>query len=522
MVKASNSLKSKKTIFKPPDWIALRKAIQYLVLVGFIGLYLISRLNNPGNDWISYFMRFDPLLVLSNLLASRTFMLPAVVELILAIGLAVVAGRAWCGWLCPLGTILDLFTIKKASANKLPEALRSMKYGLLMAILTAALFGNLTLLFFDPLTIIYRSLSFAIMPALNQIVTGLEALLYPVPFFQDSITWLEGVLRPAVLPLALQYFSQAILFGAVFLGVIALNFLAPRFWCRYLCPLGGFLGIISKIAIFRREVGENCRDCALCSRRCPTGTINPAKGYASDPAECTLCLDCLKNCPDSKVKSHSPLAPAAWNAYDPGRRQILTAAVVSAAGVAVFHSSPNSVHPNLDLLRPPGASDDRILTTCLRCGICMRACPTNLIQPSGTDMGLERLWTPLLVPEMGYCEYSCNTCGQVCPVQAIPPLALEEKQVAVIGKAYMDQNRCLAWSDHKRCMVCEEMCPLPQKAVLLTSLDVIDPNGDKRTIQVPQVDRKTCIGCGICEFKCPVQGEAAIRVHSVDPTLYTF
>jgi formate hydrogenlyase subunit 6/NADH:ubiquinone oxidoreductase subunit I len=137
-------------------------------------------------------------------------------------------------------------------------------------------------------------------------------------------------------------------------------------------------------------------------------------------------------------------------------------------------------------------------------------------------MGLERLWTPVLVPELGYCEYTCNTCGQVCPVQAIPPLPIEQKQVTVIGKAYIDQNRCLAWSDHKLCMVCEEMCPLPQKAILLTQLDVIDANGEHRTIRVPQVDRKICIGCGVCEYKCPVLGEAAIRIHVADPTVYLF
>jgi MauM/NapG family ferredoxin protein len=433
-----------------------------------------------------------------------------------------VAGRAWCGWLCPLGTTLDLLTIKKAYANKMPEALRSVKYGLLMVILMASLFGNLTLLIFDPLTILYRSLAYAILPVLNQGLTAAETLLFPIPFFQDPISWLEGFLRPTIFPLALQYFSQAILFGAVFVGVIALNFLAPRFWCRYICPLGGFLGIFSKTAIFRREVGDSCRDCSLCSRRCPTGTIDKTRGYISDPSECTLCLDCFKNCPDSALTVHSPLRPAARNHYDPSRRELLAAAVVSAAGVALFHSGADSGHPALNLLRPPGASDDSLLTACLRCGICIRACPTNVLQPASTDLGLEKLWTPVLVPELGYCDYSCNTCGQVCPVQAIPPLSIEQKQVTVIGKAYIDQNRCLAWSDHKLCMVCEEMCPLPQKAVLLTDLDVIDPNGDKRTIRVPQVDRKTCIGCGTCEYKCPVIGEAAIRVHTVDPALYLF
>ena len=513
-------LSTRKSIKINSIWFSLHKGIQYLALLVFVCLFLISRQNNPGNYWIAFVMRFDPLLALSSMLASRTIILSSAVELLLAVALAIVAGRAWCGWLCPLGTTLDLFTIKKANTLKMPERLRSVKYGLLLVILMAALFGNLTLLIFDPLTILYRALTYTILPVLNQGLTGLETLLYPIPFLQDPITGLEGLLRPTIFPLALQYFSQAILFGAVFVGVVALNFLAPRFWCRYICPLGGFLGIFSKMAIFRREVGEGCRDCSLCQRRCPTGTVDKNRGYASDPGECTLCLDCFINCPDSTLTVHSPFHPSAKNHYDPSRRELLTAAVVSAAGVALFQSGADAAHPQLNLLRPPGATEERILTTCLRCGVCVRACPTNVLQPAGVDMGLEKLWTPVLVPELGYCEFTCNTCGQVCPVEAIPPLPLEQKQVTLVGKAYIDQNRCLAWADHKPCMVCEEMCPLPQKAVLLTELNVTDPNGDKHTIRVPQVDRSVCIGCGTCEYKCPVIGEAAIRVHLADPAVY--
>ena len=93
----------------------------------------------------------------------------------------------------------------------------------------------------------------------------------------------------------------------------------------------------------------------------------------------------------------------------------------------------------------------------------MRACPTNALQPAVLEAGVQGVLTPVLIPRLGYCDYSCNACGQVCPVQAIPPLSLEEKRQQVIGKAYIDQNRCIAWSDHRDCIVCEEMCPLPRK-----------------------------------------------------------
>jgi formate hydrogenlyase subunit 6/NADH:ubiquinone oxidoreductase subunit I len=114
---------------------------------------------------------------------------------------------------------------------------------------------------------------------------------------------------------------------------------------------------------------------------------------------------------------------------------------------------------------------------------------------------------------LGYCDYSCNACGQICPTQAIPPLSLDEKRLQVVGKAYIDKNRCLAWSDHQPCIVCEEMCPLPQKAIQLEKQEVWGPDGIPVRVQLPHVLRETCIGCGICEYKCPVSGDSAIRVY---------
>lgn len=502
------------------QWIVVRKMIQYIALFSFIFLFLINRQDTPGNNLIGHFLRFDPLLSLTTTISSRTFQVITAIELILALILAVLAGRAWCGWLCPMGTILDFFSFKQTAAKKIPEELRSIKFNLFLIILISALFGNLTLLIFDPLTILYRTLSVSIYPGLNQLLTVVETVLFPVPFLQDFISWLEETLRPGIFPLEARFFEQSLLTGMYFVGILSLNKLAPRFWCRYICPLGGFLGLISKISIFRRVTGHTCRDCSLCSRRCPTGTIDPENGYQSDPAECTLCLDCFKNCPDSTIRAHSPLKPASRKPYDLHRRGLITSAAISVAGIALFHGQGRLEHPNVRLLRPPGVNEEDILGKCLRCGACVQACPTNLIQPAGLEMGLERLYTPVLLPEKGYCEYNCNICGQICPVEAIPPLSLEQKQTTVIGKAYIDQNHCLAWADHKTCMVCEEMCPLPEKAILLSDADVIDPDGTKRTIRVPQVDRNRCIGCGVCEYKCPVIGEAAIRVQIAKQSLF--
>jgi len=143
----------------------------------------------------------------------------------------------------------------------------------------------------------------------------------------------------------------------------------------------------------------------------------------------------------------------------------------------------------------------------------VRACPTGVLQPSLTEAGLAGIWTPVLVAENGYCDYACNICGQVCPVGAIPPLSLEEKRQQVLGKAYIDQHRCIAWTGDGECIVCEEMCPLPEKAITL-EIRTVETAAGSFEQRLPVVDRQKCIGCGICEFKCPVVGTAAIRVYT--------
>jgi formate hydrogenlyase subunit 6/NADH:ubiquinone oxidoreductase subunit I len=91
---------------------------------------------------------------------------------------------------------------------------------------------------------------------------------------------------------------------------------------------------------------------------------------------------------------------------------------------------------------------------------------------------------------------------------------LEEKRVQVMGLAYIDQDRCIPWAEDIDCIVCEEMCPLPEKAVELELSEVPNPSGGVVFVQRPKMIQDRCIGCGICEYKCPVDGEAAIRVFT--------
>ena len=107
----------------------------------------------------------------------------------------------------------------------------------------------------------------------------------------------------------------------------------------------------------------------------------------------------------------------------------------------------------------------------------MKVCITNGLQPTLFEAGVEGLWSPVLVPRIGYCEYRCTLCGQVCPTGAIKKLSLEEKAKVKIGLAMIDKGRCLPWAHATPCIMCEEVCPTPKKAVWFEKAQVRDRKG---------------------------------------------
>lgn len=494
-------------------WTTTRKVVQTLFLLMFLIFFIAAPKNNWSGSLTNVPLRLDPLIGFANLLASRVLIAGAALGLVTLV-LTLVFGKAWCGWICPLGTILDLFSLDRWRMNRVPpDRWRGVKYGILLFILSAALLGNLTLLVFDPITILVRTFTESLWPMLDRLVTFVETSLYRYPGLREGISSFDRLIRPSLFPLMPEGMRGAEIFGAVFIIIILLNLVAERFWCRYLCPLGGMLGLISRVAIIRRQVGTECTGCALCVRDCPTGTINPDLGYASDPAECTMCMDCLESCPVGGTHFPAHVGLADFQSYDPDRRQVLLSVGAAVAGVGLLRIGSSTDRGTTDLIRPPGTEEVDLMSACVRCGQCVRVCPTGGLHPALTRAGIEGLWTPVLIPRLGYCDYSCNACGESCPVNAIPTLSLEEKRVQVIGQAIIDQDRCIPWAEEQDCIVCEEMCPLPEKAIVLETVEVNRVNGDIVTVQRPEVLEDQCIGCGICEYKCPVEGEAAIRVH---------
>jgi MauM/NapG family ferredoxin protein len=496
--------------------------VQLLALALFVYLVVGAAQDRQSGVRGGLFFRFDPLSAFATMLAARTW-LAGLSWAILVVLLTVLVGRVWCGWICPLGTLLGAVRFKRAPrrAARLPRRLRLVKHVLLVVTGVMAACGVLALLVVDPISFLMRTTTVVVLPGLDYLATGLEAAVSHVGFLQGTVSALDAHLRGSLLPAAQPHYSQVVLLGLLFVGVFALNALAERFWCRYLCPLGALLGVVAKVAPLRPMVAASCNACGHCEHVCRLDAIASTSEAAERSlevmsSECTVCLDCLAACPGgAAMRFGLRFRPSSPLGYDPSRREFLAAAAAGLGSVALLGVGVWNAHPDLRLIRPPGVADeDSFLTHCLRCGQCMRVCPTAGLQPSLGEAGLVGLWTPVLKPRLGYCMYTCNACGRSCPSGAIPDLALSVKQRRVIGTAVIDRNRCLPWARNVPCGVCQEVCPLPSKAVVLTDgVMVSNAQGGTNWMTRPVVKAERCIGCGVCENQCPLSGTAAIRVE---------
>lgn len=493
-----------------------RRARQFTQAAAFALYLVLAAVTYRGAESLlpfDLFFRLDPLAGFAAMLAARTIVAALLLSVVM-LAAGIVLGRVWCGWLCPLGALLDWVTPRRPGRIEPHPAWRKAKYVLLVVILVAALLGNLSLLVLDPLTLLNRALASAVFPALNVLVGGAESILYPLSPLQPAIDALESVARGAWLPSTQTYYGLGGLMFFVLLAVVAMNWLAARAWCRYLCPLGAVYALEARFAWFKPHAVSDCNHCAACMKVCPTAAITVTKeGLKVDPAECTLCMDCVAGCPENVIAFKPGASSAVRLTSDLSRRQVVTSAAFGLAAVALLRTEPAARRADPFQVLPPGALDSDFYAKCIRCGECVRVCPTGVLQPAQTVAGLGGLWAPALTPRLGYCDYACNACGQVCPTGAIPKLTLEEKRTRVIGLAYIDTNRCIPFASYRPCIVCEEMCPLPDKAIKLEPVDVISPEGIPVHLQRPQVLHDRCIGCGICEYQCPLNGPAAIRVY---------
>ena len=241
------------------------------------------------------------------------------------------------------------------------------------------------------------------------------------------------------------------------------------------------------------------------------------------PSECFGCWNCGAECPSGALdfKFGSPTKAPTEGKLDISKRNVLTSAAAGLGALFMMRITPQAQARafNPDLVRPPGALAEReFLKRCIQCGACMKVCPTNALHPTFLEAGLEGLWTPMLVPTLGYCEDECSRCGQVCPTGAIELLPLEEKKKFKIGLAAFDRDRCLPFAFERECLVCEEHCPIPTKAIYFTNEEISLRDGGTKVLKQPRVDPDLCNGCGVCANVCVFVDRPAVYITSANET----
>ncbi len=496
------------------NWHRLRIASQLICLAGFLWLFLQTEYR--GADELPYpvslLFRIDPLAALADFLAPGDFGWALLWPALLLLALTAIVGRFFCGWVCPLGTTLDgLGKVVGRGRGKVAPGWRRLKYILLLALIVAALFGVQLFGLLDPLSIFLRTLTFSVYPVYNLLLNGLFDVAYDVdiPLLSPLLNASYPYFRDNLMAFHQPYFQLALFTFVFFLLILLLEKVERRFWCKNVCPLGALLGLCAGRSLLERSPSGACSDCRLCGSDCRSGAVE-TEGYRKQ--ECFLCMDCVDSCPPQRVAYRWAMRPVPAAGVDLGRRHVAGAVACGALIAPLVRVTPEPLRYRSALIRPPGAvEEEEFLRRCIRCGECMKVCIGSALHPAFHQAGVTGLWTPLLVARLGYCEYNCTLCGQVCPTGAIRELKLEEKRKEVIGLAVIDKNRCLPFARGEECLVCEEHCPTGDKAIIFEHRDVVVA-GEVKRLKFPKVVKKLCIGCGICETKCPVEGRSAVLI----------
>ncbi len=407
---------------------------------------------------------------------------------------ALLAGRAYCSFLCPLGTFQE--AVWRAGKRRLTGYAPGsrFRYWILALVLVAGAAGAMFLpAALDPYAIFGRGVTQLLRPALSGGIDRLAGVL--------ESRGIYGVIsRAGQIPFVPLLFWST----AVFFLLLALwSFRKGRPFCDAVCPVGTFLGLFSRSSLLSvRFSGDRCTGCGKCGTVCPQECISVSERRV-DADRCVLCLRCVDACPGGALA-------LSFGGSEEGlsRRGMLRSAAGGAAvlGLALWSSKkvntvPAAASPSDEKLpiSPPGSKSRGSFTKkCVACTACVAACPAGILRPSLGEWGLKGLFQPVIDYRQGYCQHECTACGKACPTGAIEPLEPEEKKRISIGKARFLRRNCIVHKFGTACGACSEHCPTQ-------AMRMVPYRG---SLTIPELDPSICLGCGACEHACPAQPKA--------------
>jgi polyferredoxin len=485
----------------------LRILFSSIVLICFLFVFADFRSAVP-EKYINYllYLQFVP-----SVLKYINLMTMAAGGFMIVLLLTLLTGRTYCSFLCPLGIGQDLFSriggrIKRKFRRfgyKKPHTI--VRYSLLAITLgTAIFFGLYLVTLLDPYSIFGRFMTYLGEPVILLINNFLTWVLGKFDIYTLHHIDIRGF-NPMTYAVPV----------AFFLLVGAMSFLKGRLYCNMICPVGTLLGLISKVSIFRIKFSESkCTRCGRCSVRCKSSCID-FLNYNIDVSRCVNCFNCIDVCPE-KALSYSFIASKEKPSQtDEGRRKFVAGSLLmllginSSArsqdqkGVPVPHKESTVKEPRNFPVCPPGAgSMEDFAERCTACSLCINACPNNVLQPAVMQYGIAGFMQPVMDYHRSFCTFNCTVCTDICPTNALKPLLLEAKKLTQIGKVFFIKDNCIVKTEKTACGACSESCPT--KAVYMVPYE--------GNLVIPETNQDICIGCGHCEYACPVTPYKAIFV----------
>jgi polyferredoxin len=499
----------------------------------FFGLFLFfmwaSWTSRIGGYPVSRFLELDPLVAISTAL-STGYIYRYLGWSLGIIVLTFLFGRVFCNWICPFGTLHQFIghlfntrTTRERIAQNRYHPAQYVKYVVLIIFLIMSIFGVLQIGLLDPIVIVYRAFTTFVVVAWDMLLAAVASFSSKIkidPSVTDTLKFAPGVPN--------RIFVGSFWIGASFLLLVTFNLWKPRFFCRFLCPLGALLGILSGFSLLRinRNV-RRCTDCHLCLTRCE-GASDPHDKVKK--SECLSCMNCIDDCPEDALQftmvaldKHQVVSRP-----DLSRRRLLFAGISGLLAFPLLRNNGLVTDENFSpaMIRPPGSVvEPEFLKKCIKCDQCMNVCPTNVLQPATLrEGGIETLWTPVMKFNVNHCQLKCTLCSEVCPTGAIRKISVAEKLGTAgyetygpirLGTAFVNRSRCLPWANQIPCVVCEEVCPVAPKAIQTIDEEVKDVFGNMVILNKPFIVPDLCIGCGICQSECPVQDQPAVYVTAV-------